>query len=69
MKIKEIGVTGELKIKEDITNYIFSVQSLIDRLYLMKGKEKIDFDYIDTRVEIIERFEDEILSKLGGFEE
>ena len=69
MKIKEIGVTGDLKIKEDLTNYIFSVQSLIDRLYMMKGKEELDFDYIDTRVEVIEKFEDVILSKLGGFEE
>ena len=69
MKIKEIGVTGDLKIKEDLTNYIFSVQSLIERLYVMKGKKELDFEYIDVRVEIIEKFEDMILSKLGGFEE
>lgn len=67
MKIIELGVVGDINLKEDLTNYIFSVQSLIDRLYLMKDKENIDFDYIDTRVEVIEKFEDEILSKIGGF--
>ena len=69
MKIKEIGVTGEVNFREDLTNYIFSVQSLIDRLNVMRNKKELDFDYIDTRVEVIEKFEDEILSKLGGFEE
>lgn len=67
MKIIELGVVGDINLKEDLTNYIFSVQSLIDRLYLMKDKENIDFDYIDARVEVIEKFEDEILSKIGGF--
>ena len=66
MRIKELGVVGEINLKEDLTNYIFSVQSLIDRLYIMKYEGKINFDYIDTRVEVIEKFEDEILLKIGG---
>ena len=51
---------------ENLTNYIFSVQSLIDRLNIMQTMGKVDFDYINKRIEVIEKFEDKILLELGG---
>ena len=38
---------------ENLTNYIFSVQSLIDRLNIMQTKGKVDFTYINKRIEVI----------------
>ena len=51
---------------ENLTNYIFSVQSLIYRLNIMQTNGKIDFTYINKRIEVIEKFEDKILLELGG---
>ena len=51
---------------ENLTNYIFSVQSLVDRLNIMQKEKNIDFDYINKRIEVIEKFEDKILLELGG---
>ena len=51
---------------ENLTNYIFSVQSLIDRLNTMNTTGKVDFDYINKRIEAIEKFEDKLILELGG---
>ena len=51
---------------ENLTNYIFSVQSLIDRLNIMQTKGEIDFTYINKRIEVIEKFEDKLILELGG---
>ena len=51
---------------ENLTNYIFSVQSLIDRLNIMQTKGEIDFTYINKRIEVIEKFEDKLIIDLGG---
>ena len=51
---------------ENLTNYIFSVQSLIDRLNIMQKERNLDFDYINKRIEVIEKFEDKIILELGG---
>ena len=32
---------------ENLTNYIFSVQSLVDRLNIMQKERNLDFDYIN----------------------
>ena len=50
---------------ENLTNYIFSVQSLIDRLNIMQTNGKIDFTYINKRIEVIEKFEDNLILDLG----
>ena len=54
------------ELTDNITNYIFSVQSLVDRINIMKTENKVNFDFIDKRIEVIEKFEDEILLELGG---
>ena len=51
---------------ENLTNYIFSVQSLVDRLNIMQKEKNIDFDYINKRIEVIEKFEDKLILELGG---
>ena len=51
---------------ENLTNYIFSVQSLIDRLNIMQKGRNLDFDYINKRIEVIENFEDKLILELGG---
>ena len=51
---------------ENLTNYIFSVQSLIDRLNIMQTMGKVDFTYINKRIEVIEKFEDKLILELGG---
>ena len=51
---------------ENLTNYIFSVQSLIDRLNIMQKEKNLDFDYINKRIEVIEKFEDKLILELGG---
>lgn len=50
---------------ENLTNYIFSVQSLIDRLNIMQKERNLDFDYINKRIEVIEKFEDKLILELG----
>lgn len=51
---------------ENLTNYIFSVQSLVDRLNIMQKERNLDFDYINKRIEVIEKFEDNLILELGG---
>ena len=51
---------------ENLTNYIFSVQSLVDRLNIMQKEKNLDFDYINKRIEVIEKFEDNLILELGG---
>ena len=51
---------------ENLTNYIFSVQSLVDRLNIMQKEKNLDFDYINKRIEVIEKFEDKLIIELGG---
>ena len=51
---------------ENLTNYIFSVQSLVDRLNIMQREKNFDFDYINKRIEVIEKFEDKLILELGG---
>ena len=51
---------------ENLTNYIFSVQSLVDRLNIMQKERNLDFDYINKRIEVIEKFEDKLILELGG---
>lgn len=41
--------------KENLTNYIMSVQSLVDRLHIMEKEKTIDFTYINKRIETLEK--------------
>ena len=51
---------------ENLTNYIFSVQSLVDRLNIMQKERNLDFDYINKRIEKNKKFEDKLIFELGG---
>lgn len=52
--------------KENLTNYIMSVQSLVDRLHIMEQNKSIDFTYINKRIEALEKYEDKLILELGG---
>ena len=53
------------ELRENLTNYIMSVQSLVDRLHMMEKEKQINYDYINKRIEIIENYEDMILYQLS----
>lgn len=57
------------KTREDLTNYIMSVQSLIDRINIMEKEKKCDFTYLNKRVEKVEKYEDILLSDLSSIYE
>lgn len=52
--------------KEILTNYIMSVQSLVDRLHIMEKEKTIDFTYINKRIETLEKYENKLILELGG---
>lgn len=56
------NVEVKLETIEALTNYIMSVQSLVDRINI----EKVDNEYINTRIKAVEKFEDQVLTDLGG---
>lgn len=56
----------ENNIIENLTNYIMSVQSLVDRINIMQTNNSIDFTHLNKRIEVLERYEDKILLELGG---
>ena len=53
------------ELRENLTNYIMSVQSLVDRLHMMEKEKQINYDYINKRIEILENYEDMILYQLS----
>lgn len=52
--------------RENLTNYIMSVQSLVDRINMMQTNKNIDFDYINTRIDVLQTYEDKILLELSS---
>ena len=52
-------------LRDNLTNYIMSVQSLVDRLHMMEKDKQINYDYINKRIEILENYEDMILYQLS----
>ena len=56
-------------LRENLTNYIMSVQSLVDTLHLMihlmEKEGYLNFDYINKRIEVLESYEDNILLQLS----
>ena len=52
-------------LRDNLTNYIMSVQSLVDRLHMMEKEKQINYDYINKRIEILENYEDMILYQLS----
>ena len=53
------------ELRENLTNYIMSVQSLVDRLHMMEKEKQINYDYINKRIEVLESYEDNILLQLS----
>lgn len=52
-------------LRDNLTNYIMSVQSLVDRLHIMEKEGQLNYDYINKRIEILENYEDMILYQLS----
>lgn len=52
-------------LRDDLTNYIMSVQSLVDRLHIMENEGSLNYEYLNKRIEVIENYEDTILSQLS----
>ena len=50
---------------ENLTNYIVSVQSLVDRLHMMEKEGQLNYDYLNKRIEVLESYEDNILLQLS----
>lgn len=57
------------KTREDLTNYIMSVQSLIDRINIMEKESKCDFTHLRVRIEKIEKYEDMLIEELSSIYE
>lgn len=52
-------------LRQDLANYIMSVQSLIDRIHIMERDKLSDFTHINKRINTLEKYEDIVLTKLG----
>lgn len=57
-----------VELRQDLANYIMSVQSLVDRLHIMEMNKSIDFTYINKRVMTLEEYEDNLLLKLSSMQ-
>lgn len=53
------------ELRENLTNYIMSVQSLVDRLHKMEKEGQLNYDYLNKRIEVLESYEDNILLQLS----
>ena len=53
------------ELRENLTSYIMSVQSLVDRLHIMEKEGQLNYDYLNKRIEILESYEDNILLQLS----
>lgn len=52
-------------LRENLTNYIMSVQSLVDRLHIMENEGSLNYEYLNKRIEVLENYEDTILTQLS----
>lgn len=52
-------------LRDNLTNYIMSVQSLVDRLHIMEKEGQLNYDYLNKRIEVLESYEDNILLQLS----
>ena len=53
------------ELRENLTNYIMSVLSLVDRLHIMQKEGHLNYDYLNKRIEVLESYEDNILLQLS----
>ena len=53
------------ELRENLTKYIMSVQSLVDRLHIMEKEGQLNYDYLNKRIEVLENYEDNILLQLS----
>lgn len=65
-QLKNLEVTIKMETVQSLTNYIMSVQSLVDRINIIERDNKVDTTHLQKRIESVEKFEDEILSTLSG---
>lgn len=55
-----------VELKQNLANYIMSVQSLVDRVHIMEKEKNINFEHLNKRIEVLENYEDKLLLELGG---
>ena len=48
------------ELRENLTNYIMSVQSLVDRLHIMEKEGQLNYYYLNKKIEVLESYEDNI---------
>ena len=53
------------ELRENLTNYIMSDQSLVDRLHIMEKEGHLNYEYLNKRIEVLESYEDNILLQLS----
>ena len=53
------------ELRENLTNYIMSVQSLVDMLHIMEKEGQLNYEYLNKRIEVLESYEDNILLQLS----
>ena len=53
------------ELRENLTNYIMSVQSLVDSLHIMEKEGQLNYEYLNKRIEVLESYEDNILLQLS----
>ena len=53
------------ELRENLTNYIMSVQSLVDRLHIMEKEGHLNYDYLNKRIEVLDSYEDNIILELS----
>lgn len=59
-------ITVEKKTIESLTHYIMSVQSMVDRLHIMERDNSFDTAHLNKRIDVLQKFEDEVLADLSG---
>lgn len=62
----KMEVAVKMETIESLTNYIMSVQSMVDRINIMERDNSLDTTHLQKRIDVIQQFEDEVLSALSG---
>lgn len=62
----KMEVAVKMETIECLTNYIMSVQSMVDRINIMERDNSLDTTHLQKRIDVIQQFEDEVLSALSG---
>lgn len=62
----KMEVSVKMETIESLTNYIMSVQSMVDRINIMERDKSLDTTHLQKRIDVIQQFEDEVLNGLSA---